>query len=77
MASVPKGLVLGLFVFAGFVVHGFLTKPPTYEAVGGTTDYMRFNRSTGEYEYKVTYSDTDKVWKEQSGYNGRRDVQAE
>ena len=77
MASVPKGLVLGLFVFAGFVVHGFLTKPPTYEAVGDPLDHYRFNRYTGEYEYKFTYSDTNHEWIEAAGHNRRSDVQAE
>ena len=51
MASVPKGFVLGLCVFAGFVVHGILTRPPAYERAG---ENQRFNRYTGETEKKVT-----------------------
>ena len=50
MASVPKGLVLGLCVFAGFVIHRFLKKPPVYEKAG---EHKRFNKVTGEYEWKV------------------------
>ena len=53
MASVPKGLVLGLCVFAGFVVHGFLTKPPVYESAGTPEYHTRFNKYIGEYEVKL------------------------
>lgn len=66
MASVPKGLVLGLCVFAGFFVHGFLTKPPTYERAG---ENQRFNRFTGETEKKVHNYHNNERWEVDPGYD--------
>lgn len=66
MASVPKGLVLGLCVFAGFVIHGFLTKPPVYERVG---ENQRFNRFTGETEEKFHNDYKNQRWKVNPGYD--------
>jgi len=66
MASVPKGFVLGLCVFAGFVVHGILTRPPAYERAG---ENQRFNRYIGETEKKVHNYHNNTRWEVDPGYD--------